>query len=181
MYRASVFVWQFQEALSTRQHISLKISTKIIFDLSQWQQNNTTTDKKKDLPFLLSSWQCFAGILPLSQWLCRKSTMWSLSWRSHRHFSPVKEELCKWIQHCGATLRRSRNKRNVGSCWLKSLTAFKLRATTCNRVCKRSQHVTSNNVGSCWPTILCLFARGFSVVPVRLLLSSTAVLYHVNG
>ena len=22
--------------------------------------------------------------------------------------------------------------------------------TTCNRVCKRTQHVTSNNVGSCW-------------------------------
>ena len=22
--------------------------------------------------------------------------------------------------------------------------------TTCNRVCKRAQHVTSNNVGSCW-------------------------------
>ena len=29
--------------------------------------------------------------------------------------------------------------------------------TTCNRVsraCKRTQHVTSNNVGSCWPTVL---------------------------
>ena len=26
--------------------------------------------------------------------------------------------------------------------------------TTCNRVCKRTQHVTSNNVGSCWPTML---------------------------
>ena len=54
---------------------------------------------------------------------------------------------------CCATLRRSRNKRNVGSCWLKSLTGFKLSATTCNRVCKRTQHVTSNNVGSCWSTI----------------------------
>ena len=52
MDRASVFVWQFQEALSTRQNISLKISTKIIFDLSQWQQNhNTTTDKKKTAIF----------------------------------------------------------------------------------------------------------------------------------
>ena len=64
------------------------------------------------------------------------------------------EELCKRIQHCCATLRRSRNKRNVGSCWLKSLTSFKLSATTCNRVCKRTQHVTSNNVESCWPTML---------------------------
>jgi len=25
---------------------------------------------------------------------------------------------------------------------------------TCNRVCKRTQHVTSNNVGSCWLTML---------------------------
>ena len=58
------------------------------------------------------------------------------------------EELCKRIQHCCATLRRSRNERNVGSCWLKSLTGFKLCATTCNRVCKRTQHVTSNNVAS---------------------------------
>ena len=30
------------------------------------------------------------------------------------------------IQHCCATLWRSRNQRNVGSRWLKSLTAFKL-------------------------------------------------------
>ena len=36
------------------------------------------------------------------------------------------EELCKRIQHCCATLRRARNKRNVGSYWLKSLTGFKL-------------------------------------------------------
>ena len=68
------------------------------------------------------------------------------------------EELCKPIEHCCATLRRSRKKRNFRSCWLKSLTGFKLRsttpnitqphATTCNRVCRRTQHVTSNNVAS---------------------------------
>ena len=33
-------------------------------------------------------------------------------------------------------------------------------ATTCNRVCKRTQHVTSNNVGSCWRTVLRSLARG---------------------
>ena len=51
--------------------------------------------------------------------------------------------------------------KNVGSCWLKSLTSFKLRATTpnntqqyANRVCKRTQQVTHNNVGRCWPTML---------------------------
>ena len=31
--------------------------------------------------------------------------------------------------------------------------------TTCNRACKRTQHVTSNNVGTCWPTMLRPFAR----------------------
>ena len=31
---ATVFVWQFRDALSSRQHISLNISTKIIIDLS---------------------------------------------------------------------------------------------------------------------------------------------------
>ena len=34
--------------------------------------------------------------------------------------------------------------------------------TTCNRVYKRTQHVTSNSVGSCWPTIFCSFARGLT-------------------
>ena len=33
--------------------------------------------------------------------------------------------------------------------------------TTSNRVYKRTQHVTSNNVGICWPTMLRPFARGF--------------------
>ena len=43
------------------------------------------------------------------------------------------ETICNaraWLQHCCATLKWSRKKRNVGSCWLKSLTSFKLRATT---------------------------------------------------
>ena len=35
--------------------------------------------------------------------------------------------------------------------------------TTCNKVCKRKQHVTSNNSGSCWPTMLSPFARGFTL------------------
>lgn len=30
------------------------------------------------------------------------------------------------VQHCRATLQLSRNKRNVGGCWLKNLTSFKL-------------------------------------------------------
>ena len=52
-------------------------------------------------------------------------------------------------------------------CWemlAQSLTGFKLcaHATTSNKVYKRTQHVSSNNVGSCWPGKLCPFARGFT-------------------
>ena len=59
MDRASVFVWQLRDALSTSQDISLKISTKIIVDLSQWQQNhNTTTDKKAAISsFILTTFR----------------------------------------------------------------------------------------------------------------------------
>ena len=36
------------------------------------------------------------------------------------------DEVCKRIQHCCATLRRSQSKRNLGSCWLKTLLANKV-------------------------------------------------------
>ena len=53
-----------------------------------------------------------------------------------------------------STLWRLLNKRNVASCWPISDRFQALRnnsqqhATTCNRVCKRTQQVTSNNVAS---------------------------------
>ena len=50
--------------------------------------------------------------------------------------------VCKRMQHCCATLRRSRSKRNVGSFWLKSVTGFKLCATTRNNI---QQHATRSN------------------------------------
>ena len=34
--------------------------------------------------------------------------------------------------------------------------------TTGNRVCKRTQHVTSNNIWSCWPTMFRPFTRGLT-------------------
>ena len=43
-------------------------------------------------------------------------------------------QLCKRIQHCCATLQRSRDKRNVESYGLKRLTGFKLCATTPNNM-----------------------------------------------
>ena len=71
----------------------------------------------------------------------------------------------------GPTLRRSRNKRNVGSLLAQKFDRFQpLRnnsqqhAKTYNNMqqgVKRTQHVTSHNVGSCWPTMLRPLARGF--------------------
>ena len=74
------------------------------------------------------------------------------------------EELCKRIQHCGATLRRPRNGFVGSKVWPVSNFAQQLatnnlqRASNnihqhaCNRVCKRKQrtllHVTWNNVAS---------------------------------
>ena len=59
------------------------------------------------------------------------------------------EELCKRIQHCCATLLRSRKKRNVVGSNVRRV-GFKLCAattpTTCNSMCKRTQIITSNNV-----------------------------------
>ena len=37
--------------------------------------------------------------------------------------------------------------------------------TTCSRVCKRTQHVTSNNVGSCWSTMFRPFAPSQTFQP----------------
>ena len=36
--------------------------------------------------------------------------------------------------------------------------------TICNRMRKRTQNVTSNNVGNCWPTMLRPFARGLRLI-----------------
>ena len=44
------------------------------------------------------------------------------SWRKQL----MLEEVCKRIQHCCATLRRSQSKGNLGSCWLKTLLAKKV-------------------------------------------------------
>ena len=72
------------------------------------------------------------------------------------------EELCKRIQHCCATLLRSRNKRNVGSWWLAMAEKFdrfqtlrnnmQQHLTTCNRVCKRMQHAC--NIQQCWELLV---------------------------
>ena len=70
---------------------------------------------------------------------------------------------CKRAQKCCATLRRSQSNRNVGTCRAKSLTTFKLYATSankCQHCCGATSHniVGPNNVGCCWPTMLRSFA-----------------------
>ena len=82
----------------------------------------------------------------------------------------------KRIQQYRASLPRSRNKRIiVGSKdWPVSRTAQQL-PTTCNRVCKRTQHVTSNHVVNCWPTMLRLIAPGLKRRSSTLLLCSNHV------
>ena len=96
------------------------------------------------------------------------------------------DELCKRIQNCRATLRLSRNKRNVGNELLvQKFDQFQTlqnnsqqHATTCNRVVKRTQHVTYKNVGSCWPNLVprALFPGfGKSALGTRLLLANNVV------
>ena len=66
--------------------------------------------------------------------------------------------LCKRTQHCWTTLRWPRNSRNVGTCWLWSLTNFKLHPTTSN---KSQQHTTwcANARNKLGPTMLRLVGQ----------------------
>ena len=52
---ANAIFRQFQDAIFSREHTSVKTSTKIIFDLLQWQEIATLSLPKKKLPSLLSS------------------------------------------------------------------------------------------------------------------------------
>ena len=59
------------------------------------------------------------------------------------------EEVCKRIQHCCATLRRSQKKRNVGSCWLKTLFANKFASVwTQSKGCRSGE---SARLPPMWP------------------------------
>ena len=104
---------------------------------------------------------------------------------SERAWPPTMfEELCKRIQHCCSTLRGSRNKRNVGSCWLKSLTGSNFaqqHATTSNNMQQGVQTDATCNIQqcwSCWPTMLRPFARGLIRTLNSLLLKAGA---HLMG
>ena len=72
-------------------------------------------------------------------WRSSKEAMHSgtviLTMRVHRRFHEANIVVipCKCSQHCCATLRRSRNNKNVGTCCAKSLTGFKPYATSANK------------------------------------------------
>ena len=58
-----------------------------------------------------------------------------IAMRMHRRFheASIVVVTCKRAKHCCAMLRRSQNNRNVGTCCAKSLTSFKLYATSGNK------------------------------------------------
>ena len=69
-------------------------------------------------------------------------------------------------QHCCTRLRRSRNKRNVGSCWLKRLTSFKFRATTPSNTQQDEQRDATCNISS---EILNSMAPSFELAIVQVM------------
>ena len=74
-----------------------------------------------------------------------------VQWACAVHEANIVVVSCKRAQHCCATLRRSQNNRSVGTCCAKSLTGFKLYATSANTAvvpCKWRQHVGPNSVAS---------------------------------
>ena len=80
---------------------------------------------------------------PCLQQSRKKKTRYACLFFEKKYYRAVP---CKWTQHCCATLRRSQNNRNVGTCWARSLTGFKLYATSANILvvsCKRTQQVTT--------------------------------------
>ena len=93
--------------------------------------------------------------------ICLKSLWIIISWAG---VSTIKSSFC--------CLKLSANGRNmVGSSCVHFQEAKRVslrnnaqqRATTCNRVCKRTQNVTYYNVGCCWATILRPFTQGLMI------------------
>ena len=90
--------------------------------------------------------QCIVGrIQPIRLW---RPYVMGVHWPNN-----VERAVQTGIQHCCVTLRRSRNKWHVGSCWFKSLTGFKFCATTPNN---KQQHATgcANGYNMQHPTML---------------------------
>ena len=86
--------------------------------------------------------------LPLGAWIFRNFKP-ELLLNGKRHLSSTASLMRAWPKQCW----KSSCKR-IQKCWeFKRLTCFKFSTTTCNRVCKRTQHIHA--------TMLSPFARGF--------------------
>ena len=103
-----------------------------------FQYSCATCKQRQQLPTLLAQ-QCWELLRPCWQWCTNKRNdsqqcwdlqwivgriqlirLWKLEFGSHigACMAPTMlEQLCKRLQHCCATLHRSRNKRNARSCW----------------------------------------------------------------
>ena len=108
------------------------------------------------------------------------------------------EELCKGIQLCCTPLQQSWNKRNVGSCWLKSWTSFKLCTTTPNNMQQGVQMDVTCNIQQCLELLannvvsvidvyemhvvsICTELNGSVLLPCNHLLFGSWSLFQVNG
>ena len=78
-------------------------------------------------------------------------------WKGTKYHSVVCRSSVVAIQHWQA---RNNMLGNVSCVMAVVCKQVQQLSTTCNRVSKRMQHVTSNSVGSCWPTMLHPFAQG---------------------
>ena len=100
--------------------------------------------------------QCIVGrILPMS--LCKPCVM---SVRGPNNVGRAVQTDPTLLRYASAITEQKK-------CWellAEKFDRFILYVTTCNKVCKRTQHVTSNNVRSCWPTMLGPFARGLTFI-----------------
>ena len=129
--------------------------------------------RTQQLPTLLRQ-QCWELLGECWQWCANRCNNFQQCWDLHcivGRIQPISlckpcvvacaapmmlEELCKRIQHCCATLRAITEQKKSWELlaekfhWFQTLrNNTQQHPTTCNRVCKRTQHVTSNNVGSC--------------------------------
>ena len=101
--------------------------------------------------------QCIVGrIQPISQ-----ADLWAVQMDPTLlcHASAITEQKKCWEFLLGEKFDRFQTLRNN----------TQQHPTTYNRVCKRTQHVTSNNVRSCWPTMLRPCARGLMVGTAHIL------------
>ena len=99
-------------------------------------------------PNLLLGQQCWELLCPCWRTVVCQRMQQLATMLTHLQFVVGKMQPIR-LQHCCATLRRSRNKRNVGSCWPNSLTGFKFSATTSDNMQQGVQTDARCNTQQC--------------------------------